>query len=79
MLDERASAAVQLLDSPERRRLGDARWLYERLLASEPARDVLDVGLGADVAWCAALDASQAIPTVTGYDTARDLLIVERM
>jgi 2-phosphosulfolactate phosphatase len=77
-LDNPATAALDLLNDPERSRLGDARWLYERLLQSEPARDVLDVGLGADLAWCAALDASQSVPTVTGYDPALDLLIVER-
>lgn len=53
------------------------RWIYDRLAASEPARDVLDVGLGADLAWCAAVDASTAVPAVTGYDATRDLLIVE--
>ena len=77
-LDDVAAAALDLLDSPERPRMGDARWLYERLLTSRPAREVLDVDLGADIAWCADLDASQAVPTVTGYDQARDLLIVER-
>ena len=77
-LDGAATAALGALDAPERLRMGDARWLYERLLASAPARDVLDVDLGADIAWCADLDASQAVPTVTGYDPARDLLIVER-
>lgn len=77
-LDDAVSAALAPLEDPERSRLGDARWLYERLLASEPARDVLDVGLGADIAWCAALDASQAVPTVTAYDAALDLLIVKR-
>lgn len=77
-LDGSATAALGLLDTPERLGMGDARWLYERLLTSAPARDVLDVGLDADITWCADLDASQAVPTVTGYDAARDLLIVER-
>jgi 2-phosphosulfolactate phosphatase len=77
-LDDAASAALGLLDSPERRRMGDARWLYEQLLATAAARAVQDVGLGADIAWCAGLDASQAVPTVASYDPTRDLLIVER-
>jgi hypothetical protein len=47
-------------------------------VASKPARDVLDVDLGGDIAWCAHLDATRAVPMVTVYDAARDLLIVER-
>ncbi len=77
-LDDAAAAALDPLNAPKRLDSGDARWLYERLLASKPARDVLDVGLGTDIAWCADLNASPAVPTVTGYDQARDLLIVER-
>lgn len=77
-LDNAATSALGALDAPERASLGDARWLYEQLLSSKPARDVLDVDLSADLAWCADLDASQAVPTVTGYDQARDLLIVEQ-
>ena len=76
-LDGLASSALDLLATSSRQRQGDAVWLYERLLASEPARDVLDAGLDADIAWCAALDASRAVPTVTGYDATLDLLIVE--
>ncbi len=77
-LDDAAAVALGALDAPERASLGATRWLYGRLLATRPAQDVLVVGLGADIAWCADLDASQAVPTVTGYDPARDLLIVER-
>lgn len=80
-LDDAARAALDTLGAPdrfERPRQESTRWLYERLVSSKPARDVLDVGLGVDIVWCADLDASQAVPTVTGYDTARDLLIVER-
>jgi 2-phosphosulfolactate phosphatase len=80
-LDDAADQALDALDqlaSARRVQVDAGRWLYERLRTSKPARDVLDVDLGADIAWCAALDASRAIPTVTGYDAARDLLIVER-
>lgn len=79
-LDEAAHAAVAPLDEMGASRWSRAEatdWLSEQLTASPPARDVLDVGLGADIAWCAALDNSREIPTVTGYDAESDLLTVE--
>ena len=80
VLNDAASAALDLLAplvSARRIQVDAGRWLYERLRASKPARDVLDVDLGEDIVWCANLDASRAVPVVTGYDAARDLLIVE--
>lgn len=56
----------------------DGAWLYHALLASAPARDVLDVDLGADIGWCAAIDASDAVPMVAGHDVGRGLVLIER-
>ena len=53
-------------------------WLAEALAATPAARAVLAAGLGADIAWCAAVDASPAVPRVTGEDAARSLVIVEQ-
>jgi 2-phosphosulfolactate phosphatase len=80
-LDEAALATIEPLDelgAPAWPRVESARWLYERLVTSKPARDVLDVDLGADIIWCADLDASTEVPTVTSYDRALDLLTIER-
>jgi 2-phosphosulfolactate phosphatase len=81
-LDEAARASVAPLDelgASKWPRAEATAWLDERLTASPPARDVLDVGLGADIAWCAALDASTEVPIVTAYNAELDLLSVERL
>ncbi|HEX8731038.1 MAG TPA: 2-phosphosulfolactate phosphatase, partial [Ktedonobacterales bacterium] len=57
----------------------DARaWLARALDATPAARGVRAVGLGADIAWCADVDASTAIPQVVGEDAARSLVIIEK-
>jgi 2-phosphosulfolactate phosphatase len=53
-------------------------WLANALAETPAARNVLEVGLGADIAWCADVDASTAVPMVAGEDIARALLAVER-
>jgi 2-phosphosulfolactate phosphatase len=53
-------------------------WLANALAETPAARNVLEVGLGADIAWCADVDASTAVPMVAGEDIARTLLVVER-
>lgn len=53
-------------------------WLYRALVSTPPARDVLDVDLGADLAWCADVDASAAIPVVVDEDITRSLVVLER-
>jgi 2-phosphosulfolactate phosphatase len=53
-------------------------WLANALAETPAARNVLEVGLGADIAWCADVDASTAVPMVAGEDIARALLVVER-
>jgi len=53
-------------------------WLADALAETPAAHSVLEVGLGADIAWCADVDASTAVPMVAGEDIARTLLVVER-
>jgi 2-phosphosulfolactate phosphatase len=53
-------------------------WLADALAATEAARAVLEAGLGADLAWCADVDASTAVPMVAGEDVARMLLVIEK-
>ncbi len=53
-------------------------WLANALAETPAARNVLEAGLGADIAWCADVDASTAVPMVAGEDIARTLLVVER-
>ncbi|MDE3230010.1 MAG: hypothetical protein KGO05_09000, partial [Chloroflexota bacterium] len=56
----------------------DARaWLTRALDATPAARGVRSVGLGADIAWCADVDAATAIPQVVGEDAARALVVIE--
>jgi len=78
--DESARIALATLDQYEALA---ARGVYESLrvalATSGAARAITSVGLGADVALCAELDATTTVPLVTGYDAARDLLIVEPM
>lgn len=71
LLEQRRSAATE----PD----GEPRvWLYDALNATEAARMVRESGLGADLAWCADVDASSAVPMVAGEDVARLLLFVEQ-
>ncbi len=77
--------AQQALDLLEQRRSGVTEadgeprvWLYDALNATEPAQLVREAGLGADLAWCADVDASSAVPMVAGEDVARLLLFVEQ-
>lgn len=51
--------------------------LAAALASSEAALAVEQVGLGDDLAWCAAVDTTQIVPTVTGILDAQQLLIVE--
>lgn len=69
--------ALELLAAQRAAHAGAQNWLYDALAASEPARDVLDVGLGADLAWCADVDASASVPMVAGEDVSRTLLVIE--
>lgn len=81
-LDEAARAAVAPIDElgASKWSRGEAiAWLDKRITDSPPARDVLDVGLGTDIAWCADLDASTEVPVVSGYNPELDLLKVERL
>ncbi len=78
-----AQLALDLLDASRRAYSADAdtnprRWLGEALTATRAARAVLEVGLGADLAWCADVDAATAVPMVAGEDVTRGLLIVEQ-
>ncbi|HKV85283.1 MAG TPA: 2-phosphosulfolactate phosphatase [Ktedonobacterales bacterium] len=50
--------------------------LSEALATSDAARAISAIGLVGDLAWCAATDASLAVPRVTGHDED-GLLIVE--
>lgn len=52
--------------------------LRAALATSEAARAVQSIGLSADLDWCAAIDATDIVPTVTGV-TPGGLLIVERL
>ncbi|HEX9035605.1 MAG TPA: 2-phosphosulfolactate phosphatase [Ktedonobacterales bacterium] len=72
-----AQQALDLLDAQRTAHAEARNWLYDALAASEPARDVLDVGLGADLAWCAEVDASANVPMVAGEDIARALVVIE--
>ena len=78
--DESARIALATLDQYEALA---ARGVYgslrDALATSGAARAITGVGLGADVALCAELNATTAVPRVMGYDAARDLLIVEPM
>ena len=57
----------------------DARaWLATALRVTPAARAVIEVGLGADIAWCADVDASTAVPQVAGEDISRKLVVLER-
>lgn len=69
-----ARRRVAFMESDE-----DARaWLARALSATPAARGVLAVGLGADIVWCADVDASTAVPQVVGVDAARSLVVVEK-
>lgn len=79
------AGAQRALDLLEQRRASvdeaeseSSVWLYNALDATEPARMVREAGLGADLAWCADVDASNAVPMVAGEDVARLLLFVEQ-
>ncbi|MGH2487447.1 MAG: 2-phosphosulfolactate phosphatase [Ktedonobacterales bacterium] len=50
--------------------------LLEALATSDAARAICSIGLAADLEWCAASDAGQAVPHVAGHDE-QGLLIVE--
>lgn len=75
-----AQRALDLLAT--RQALGSERepreWLYDALNQTPAAQSVIAAGLGADLAWCADVDASTATPMVAGEDVARALLIVEQ-
>lgn len=71
-LDDRRRAHDPSGDSPAQ------LWLAHALTETPAARNVLEVGLGADIAWCADVDASTAVPMVAGEDVSRKLLVVER-
>ncbi|HEY7848778.1 MAG TPA: 2-phosphosulfolactate phosphatase [Ktedonobacterales bacterium] len=78
-----AQQALELLAASRRAHdpSGDALpalWLAAALTDTPAARGVWEVGLGADIAWCADVDASTAVPMVAGEDVSRTLLIVER-
>ena len=53
-------------------------WLAAALRASPAALAVVEVGLGADIAWCADVDASTAVPQVAGEDISRRLVVLEK-
>jgi 2-phosphosulfolactate phosphatase len=53
-------------------------WLAEALAVTPAARAVVAAGLGADIAWCADVDASTAVPQVAGEDVSRTLEVVEK-
>ncbi len=53
-------------------------WLFDALAVTPAAHAVLAVGLGADIAWCADVDAATAVPLVAGDDVARALLVLEK-
>jgi 2-phosphosulfolactate phosphatase len=54
--------------------LAVARGLQESLAETGAARAIADVGLAADLRWCAALNASAVVPHVAGADPAHHLL-----
>ncbi len=53
-------------------------WLAEALAVTPAARSVVEAGLGDDIAWCADVDASTAVPQVAGEDVSRTLEVVEK-
>ncbi|HZC04807.1 MAG TPA: 2-phosphosulfolactate phosphatase [Ktedonobacterales bacterium] len=53
-------------------------WLAGVLSDTSAAQAVLAAGLGADLIWCADVDASTAVPMVAGADASRKLVVVER-
>jgi 2-phosphosulfolactate phosphatase len=55
-----------------------ARGLAAALADTWAACAVVELGLAADLAWCAALDASTVVPYVAGTDPERRLLLIER-
>jgi len=57
----------------------DARaWLVRALTETPAAQAVVAVGLGADLDWCADVDASTSVPQVAGEDVSRTLEVVEK-
>lgn len=54
-----------------------ARGLAAALADTWAARAVMEIGLAADLPWCAALDASTVVPYVAGADPAHHLLRIE--
>lgn len=53
-------------------------WLAAAMRGTPAAQAVLAAGLGADLAWCANVDASTVVPMIAGEDVSRKLVIVER-
>ncbi len=53
-------------------------WLAAAMRPTQAAQSVMAAGLGADLAWCANVDASTTVPMVAGEDVSRKLVIVER-
>ncbi|HEV2239001.1 MAG TPA: 2-phosphosulfolactate phosphatase [Ktedonobacterales bacterium] len=55
-----------------------SRGLAAALADTWAARAIVEVGLAADLAWCAALDASALVPYVAATDPEQPLLLIER-
>jgi 2-phosphosulfolactate phosphatase len=58
-------------------RFTDAESRLRALAASDAAQATMRVGLADDLPWCAAVDASGAVPAVVGSLAGHDLLILE--
>lgn len=54
------------------------RWLEPALAETPAAHNIQRAGLGDDLAWCADVDASTAVPMIAGEDVALRLVIVEQ-
>jgi phosphosulfolactate phosphohydrolase-like enzyme len=54
-----------------------ARGLAAALADTRAARGIVELGLAADLDWCAALDTSAVVPYVAGTDPEQRLLLIE--
>jgi 2-phosphosulfolactate phosphatase len=84
---EAARAAGRSVSLGESARIAHSAWsdvaqhgdLRAVLASSDAGRAIESIGLGADVAWCAVIDATTIVPTLTGSLAVggQDLLVIE--